>query len=124
MGKQKSTAQMNLRELEKGINASWERIKQFEAQLTIDRKTAQVFLAELSRPQRQFERNAGLNQPRALKQPSGNRKEEVGGRRAARGSVAESIVTALGKSSKPLSVDEIVFGYGGPSRSLLLRRPS
>lgn len=113
MAKNKAASDMSLGELEAALTGAKEKLRGMEQELAEYRKSVQSYVLEFGKRQRQFEREFGI----AIAESAGNgRGSKSGGGRARRGTVAEGILSTLGKSSKPISVDEIVVATGATSK--------
>lgn len=118
MTKSKAAADMSLAELEKALEGAKERLSGMEKELTDYRKSVQSHVLEFGKRQRQFEKafgfvDASSNNGHRRSSGGGN---ISGGKRAARGTISESILAVLGKASKPINVNEIVSATGANSK--------
>ena len=113
MAKNKAPSEMSLSELESALKGAKEKLAGMEQELADFRKSVQGYVLEFGKRQRQYEKDFGMLAPAASK----GRAAAVGnGNRAPRGTVAEGILAALGKSNKPINVDEIVSATGAKSK--------
>lgn len=110
MAKSKSASEMSLSELEAALKGAKEKIEETEQQLAGFRKSVHSYVQEFGKRQRQFERDFGRS---AGPSPSGRK---TGSGRSGRGAVSEGILAALGRASRPISVDEIVDATGASSK--------